>query len=397
MWHPTIVSTLDGRVAGIVDAHAHFFNPRTPPWSLQRLGRASVPVLRALPAPLVRVAGRFTDEHSLSGLAGPGLLNKRYELREYGKDLAGLCTAAGVTVESVIPVDSQWRRRLSPDEAAAAVRRDIEQLASLPYGNGLPALGGLLVPADERVPGLGVRESLDRDELGLIRGIRLRWGRHPDPLVHDWSSEPGALSSPNFLRTFPSLADRGLIFESLCYSHELGELAAFASEYPEVDIVVEHLGLPVGVFGPVGSSTGTTAAARADILSLWRERMSMLAARPNVSVKISGIASGLLGYGRERSGNIGGQHILADMIGPLVLHVTDRFGPERVLFGSNAPLDSHNATIGVTVGALVDVLSDRGDHLLSRLFAGNARRLYRIADHPPASGEAASESVDAGD
>lgn len=378
------MARLKGRVSGIVDAHVQFFNPRRPPWSLQRLGRASAPALRSLPGPLIRVASRFTDEHSMSGVAGHGLLTSRYLLREYVKDLAGLESVAGVPVTTVLPVDSLWRRRLSPAETAEAVSRDVDTLAALPYGEGAPDLGGLIVPADARLPDLGVRQALERDEQNLIRGIRLRWGRHGDPLVHDWASESGALRSEYFRAAFAPVADRGLILETLCYSHELGDLLAFATEFPEATIVIEHFGAPVGVFGPVGSSTGTTAAARADILNLWRERMAMLAALPNVLVKISGIASSLLGYGQEKAGNIGGQHILADMIGPLVLHVVDRFGPDRVLFGSNAPLDSHNATIGVTVGALLDVLDERGDYLLAQFFAENARRVYRIGEDAPA-------------
>lgn len=370
---------LDGCIPGVVDAHVHFFDPSRPPWQ-ERVGRASEPVLRVLPGPLLRLASRFTSEHSLGTVVGSGQLTRRYRLREYGKDLAGLATVAGVPVSAVIPVDSQWRHRLSPDEVPGAVLRDVETISGLPFGDGMPALGGIVVPGDERLPGLGIEQALEQDEAGLIRGFRLRWGRHPDRLLHDWATEPGALSSPNFRRAFGPLTERGLIFESLCYSGELGELARLASQYPEATIVVEHFGAPVGAFGPVGAGTGATAAARADILGLWRERMAMLAARPNVVVKISGIASSLLGYGREKSGNIGGQHILADMIGPLVLHVVDRFGPDRVMFGSNAPLDSHNASIGVIVGALLDVLGDRGDYLLAQLFAENARRIYRIGD-----------------
>lgn len=342
------------------------------------MGLVPTPILRALPDPLLRLTSRINDEHSFSGIAGPGLMSSRYRLREYVRDTAGLASVAGVPVAAVMPVDSQWRRRVSTAEAPDSIAKDMRTLLELPYGEEMPALGGVIVPGDERIAGLGVRAVLDEDDAGLIRGVRLRWGRHPDPFVRDWSTEPDALASPTFRKAFARLADRGLVFESLCYSHELGQLAALASEFPETTIIVEHLGLPVGVFGPIGSSTGATAAARADILGLWRERMSMLAARPNVLVKVSGIASQLLGYGDQKSGNIGGQHILADMIGPLVLHVVDRFGPERVIFGSNAPLDSHNATIGVIVGALLDVLSPRGSYLLSHLFAENAQRVYRM-------------------
>ncbi|GAC58299.1 hypothetical protein GOHSU_36_00430 [Gordonia hirsuta DSM 44140 = NBRC 16056] len=375
------MATLVGTVPSIIDARVHFFDPRTPPWSLQRIGRASVPVLRALPRPLLWIASQFTQEHSLSGIAGPGLLARRYQLADYTKDLAGLQSVAGVPVSAVIPVDSQWRRRQSAEDSPEAFQRDLDHLLAQPYGvDGMPRLGGVIVPLDERAVGLGVRRLLDEDDDDLIRGVRLRWARHPDPLVHDWTSTPDAFATAHVERVLPDLIRRGLVIETLCYSHQLGELVEVADRYPEATFVVEHLGLPAGVFGPVGNSTGATAAARADILNLWRERMAMLAARPNVLVKISAIASPILGYGNEKSGNIGGQHILADMIGPLVLHVVDRFGPRRVIFGSNAPLDGHNASIGVTVGALLDVLGDRGEYLLAHLFYENARRVYRVDD-----------------
>ncbi|MFZ2509927.1 MAG: amidohydrolase family protein [Gordonia sp. (in: high G+C Gram-positive bacteria)] len=374
--------TLVGKVPGIVDTRAHFFNPRTPPWSLQRIGRVTSPLLRALPTPLVRLAANFTQEHSITSTACAGALTRRYELSDYRNDLAGLQSVAGVPVTSVIPVDSQWRRRVSPEATMGAIERDLDWLRRQPYGqDGAPTLGGLVIPLDERIAGLGIGELLEADD-GLIRGVRLRWGRHPDPLVHNWTPTPEAIASATIEAAMPDLIKRGLVIESLCYSTQLGELSALVHRFPEATFIVEHLGLPAGVFGPIGSSAGSTAAARADILSLWRERMSMLAAEPNVLVKISGIGSALLGYGQQKAGNIGGQHILADMIGPLVLHVVDRFGPGRVMFGSNAPLDDCNASIGVTVGALLDVLSDRGDYLLAHFFHDNAKRVYRIGSAP---------------
>lgn len=377
------MATLVGKVPGIVDTRVHFFNPRTPPWSLQSIGRATSPLLRALPAPLIRLAANFTHEHSLLSIAGASALTRRYELSDYQKDLAGLQSVAGVPVTSVIPVDSQWRRRLTQEVAVEAIGRDLDFLRHQPYGEaGAPLLGGLVIPLDERIVGLGIGELLEADAEGMIRGVRIRWGRHPDPLLHNWSSTTDAIASATVEAAMPSLIERGLVIESLCYSTQLGELSAVVQRFPEATFIVEHLGLPAGAFGPLGNSTGSTAAARADILGLWRERMAMLAAQPNVLVKISGVGSALLGYGPEKAGNIGGQHILADMIGPLVLHLVDRFGPERVMFGSNAPLDAHNASIGVAVGALLDVLADRGDHLLSHFFHDNAKRVYRIGSAP---------------
>ena len=124
--------------------------------------------------------------------------------------------------------------------------------------------------------------------------------------------------------------------------------------------------------------TGATAAARADILRLWRERMTTLAAHRNVVVKLSGLAMPVLGYGHERWGNIGGQSTLAEMVGPLVEHVIAHFGTERIMYGSNFPIDKPNARMDMQVGALADILSGWGPDTLRKVFRDNAMRVYRI-------------------
>ena len=372
------VSTLEGIIPGIVDAHVNLYNPNPTAWPLRQVGKATAPLLRRMPGPAVNLASRFSIEHTLHGFVGRDVLDRRYELRDYARDLAGLEAVAGVPVSAVLPVDAQWRHRLAAEEVPAEQLREYEYLCGLPYGDDNPALGGVVVAGDIRVPRLGLRPILETADHSMLRGVRLRIGRHPDPLVHDFTISGEGLRSRNVLNTADILIEHGMLLEVLCYSHQIGDVDELARRFPELKIIVNRLGMPVGAFGPVGSSSGTTAAARAEILSEWRDRMAMLSLRPNVSVKVDAIASNALGYGQERSGNIGGRRTLADMIGPLVLFVADRFGADRIVFGSNAPLDRHNATVATVVGALIDVLEDRGDHWLRRFFAENAREIYRI-------------------
>ena len=54
------------------------------------------------------------------------------------------------------------------------------------------------------------------------------------------------------------------------------------------------------------------------------------------------------------------------------------FGPDRLLFGSNYPMDKSVASYGVVVGALADLLADGGPDLLRKVFRDNARAVYRL-------------------
>lgn len=370
--------TLSGVIPGIVDAHVHFYDPMRSTWALSRFSRVSaMPVINRFPRAALWLSGLATHNSETRLMIDPSIVRSPYEPAQYGTEASGVRRVAGVPVDTVIGVEAHWgdSGSATSDTSFAETR----YVTGLRFGRSrAPRLGGFVISADPTDPGFG--DNLD-DQLRytpLVRGVRYQWSSHSDPQVSDSRRVAGVLSSAAFLRGFEDIERHGLVFHSFAYSHQLGELDLVARRFPETTIVVEHLGLPVGAFGPVGSETGATAAARAEILALWRERIAMLSARPNVVVKVSGLALGLLGYGRETSGNIGGRDILAQMIAPLVLHVVDHFGPERVVFGSDMPVDRPNASIDVVVGALLDVVADRGDHLMAHLFARNAQRIYRI-------------------
>ncbi|MGV9713947.1 amidohydrolase family protein [Gordonia sp. NPDC003424] len=373
------MTTLDGLLPGIVDAHLHQWNPRRTPWAANRLSK----LYRFVPAFGERIFPMVVSQSDREYVLTPSTVGRIYEPLQYLADAAAVPTIAGVRIDTVVHMESHWRSDAAAgtthtplgDSAAEETR----YVASLPFGVGqAPRLGAVVAHADPRAERFG--DLLDEHAAitDRLRGVRWIATRHPDPKVRDGVDADGILASPPFLRGFEDVARRGLVFDAFVYSHQLYDVATVAREYPEVTIVIDHIGAPVGVFGPVGARTGTTASARADILRLWRERMVTLAAYPNVKVKLSGLALPILGYGRERWGNVGSRSTLAEMIGPLVEHVMWHFGSDRVMFGSNFPIDKPNAALDMLVGALIDLLAARGDYVLRNVFRETAMRVYTI-------------------
>ncbi|MFT4127656.1 MAG: amidohydrolase family protein [Gordonia sp. (in: high G+C Gram-positive bacteria)] len=372
------MTTLDGLIPGIVDAHVQQWNPRRTPWSATPAAR----LYRFVPRAGDRVFSVAVPQAEREYVLTPRTVARAYETRQYLADVAPVAGTVGVPVESVVLVESYWRPPIYTDtDAADQIVDEIAYLLGLPFGIGLaPTLGALMVRSDPRAEGFV--ERLDR-RLALsdrIVGIQTTATRHPDPRIRDGGTDDGMVASAEYLTGLAAVAERGLAVEVFVYSHQLHEVIALAREYPETTVIVDHFGAPVGVFGPVGQRTGTTAAERADIVRLWRERMTSLAALPNVVIKLSGLALPVLGYGRRPAGNIGTRETLAHMIGPLVRHVVAHFGAERVMFGSNLPIDKPNATMDMIVGALVDVLAPwGGDQVLANVFRETARQVYRLA------------------
>jgi predicted TIM-barrel fold metal-dependent hydrolase len=133
---------------------------------------------------------------------------------------------------------------------------------------------------------------------------------------------------------------------------DLGDAAKLARDFPDIQIFLNHAGLPADR-SPEG-------------ISDWRKAMTLLAAEPNVVVKISGL--GVPGVGWTAEGNR-----------QIVLTVIELFGVERCMFASNFPVDSLCASFDEIYRGFEEIVRDFSADERHALFAGNARRLYAIA------------------
>lgn len=353
-------------VPGIIDSHIHQWDPFTTPRTaspLAPLYRIAPRLLAAL-IPLMISKGDREMIRTLENAARP------YLPADYARDVAGVPDAVGVPVESVVHVQADWKTKepLGPADETA-------WLETLPWGrDGHPRLAGIVGHADPRQPHFAQLLDAHAAASARFRGVRAMTTWHPDKGVTRYAAEPGVLCSRDFLTGFAALAERHLSFDIYVYANQLGDVAALAQEYPETTMVLDHFAPLVGWLGPMGRRTGRSAQERSDLLRRWREDISAVAARPNVVAKLSGLAFPMLGMPTARWSRAE----VGSALAPLVEHTTEIFGPDRLLWGSNFPMDRAITDYPRAVGALTDLLAPRGDDLLRKVFRDNAQRVYRL-------------------
>ncbi|WP_280265863.1 amidohydrolase family protein [Nocardia wallacei] len=348
----------------VVDAHVHQWDPLTTPRDFSLLAK----LFRYLPVP-IDLAARLAPQRDREFVADPDIYVRPYLPADYRSDLGE------VPVEALVHVEVEWAGR-----APKAKADETRWVASLPFGVDTPALGAIVGSGDPAAPGFAELVDAHQSASPLFRGIRTMVAHHPDPSVRSFCPTPDALTTKAFLDGFAVLAERGLSFEAWVYSQQLPQVTALAQRYPEVTIVLNHLGTPAGIFGPVGKHTGTQPGRRRELFIQWRDDIATLATHPNVVAKLTGLAMPILGHPVPLRGNPTPVPTLLDRTGPLLRHAFDVFGAQRLIWGSNFPVDKPITSISNSARAIVDVLGDRGGGAaeLQQVFRDNAQRVYGI-------------------
>jgi predicted TIM-barrel fold metal-dependent hydrolase len=184
----------------------------------------------------------------------------------------------------------------------------------------------------------------------IVRGIRHkpRAAATPDAVE---PGAPGSMGDPAFRRGYALLAPNGLGFDLQTPWWHLAEARALADAFPETRLILNHTGLPSDR-SPEG-------------LGGWRAAMLLLAGAPNAAVKISGLGQA-------------GQPWLSDANRAIILETIAIFGPERVMFASNFPVDSLVGSFATIYGGFSDIVADFSEADRDAMFRANAARLYRI-------------------
>jgi len=118
---------------------------------------------------------------------------------------------------------------------------------------------------------------------GRFRSIRFITASHPDQPA--WGSPiirpAGLLMDPKVREGFARLAPLGLSFDAWMYHTQLDELIDLARAFPATQIVLDHVGGPIGL--------GPYAGKRDEVFAAWRGMIRELASCPNVHIKLGGL------------------------------------------------------------------------------------------------------------
>jgi L-fuconolactonase len=175
----------------------------------------------------------------------------------------------------------------------------------------------------------------------LVVGVRWLLQGKPD----------GALTDPDLVAGMRVLADWGLTFD-LCATHgQLPHVRELVRSCPDTRFVLDHLGKP---------------AVRDGALDPWRADLASLAELPNVTCKLSGLATEAA-PGTE-----------TEDLRPYLQHALETFGPRRCMVGSDWPVVTLSTTAArwfdVVLGAVADLSESDRDAVL----AGTASATYGL-------------------
>ena len=245
---------------------------------------------------------------------------------------------------------ADFERASRPEEVTASVL--VQVLASTKETEAFLALAAGPGPVAGVVGWTDLTSPAVAEELARLRalpgGSALVGMRH---LVQD-EPDPGWLLRPEVRRGLRAAGAAGLAYDLLVRPRQLPAALAVAGELDDVRFVLDH-----GAKPPIASGA----------LEPWASQIRELAARPNVSCKVSGLVTEA-GPGWRPA-----------QVVPYIDCLADAFGPGRLMFGSDWPVCTLAASYADVAALAREALAARlGPAALDAVFRANAISVYRL-------------------
>jgi len=227
--------------------------------------------------------------------------------------------------------------------------------ADLTLGNSVaPVLEAHLATSSNRFR--GIRNGSTWDASAEIAGPR--------------SAPKGLLLDSRFREGFKLLQKYGLSFDAWLYHPQLPELADLAGAFPNTTIILNHIGGLLGI--------GPYSGRRDDVFNDWKRGMKLLAAHPNVFVKLGGLGMTISAFGWNERPAPPNSTELAKTMAPYYQTCIELFGANRCMFESNFPVDKLSYSYTVMWNAFKRISKGMSVVDRSALFYDNAVRVYRL-------------------
>jgi predicted TIM-barrel fold metal-dependent hydrolase len=242
------------------------------------------------------------------------------------------------------PVESYWAEALPLGiEAALHMEVDVSEpqiVEESRFVLGLDRIVGAI--ANARPEHTDFERQLEAlTALGGVKGIRR--------LIQ---GQPAEMSQTETFRANLRLLPKyGMSFDICAKSHELPIVEPLVVACPEVQFILDHCGNP-----KIGAGEWES----------WTTRMERIAALPNVVCKVSGILANVT------------EDWTVDQLRPYVEFVIERFGWDRVVWGSDHPVVTLFGNLTSWVNASREIVAGASTDEQEKLFHRNAERVYRI-------------------
>jgi L-fuconolactonase len=209
---------------------------------------------------------------------------------------------------------------------------------------------------------------------GRFRGVRHSAGWDASETIGNSRADmqPHFYRRADFRAGLARLAARGLSFDAWLYHPQLADVVDLARAFPAAPIVMGHVG---GVLG-----YGPYAGRRDEVFATWKAAMTDLAGCPNVVVKLGGQMRRLAAFDYGAAATPPTSEQLASHWRPYMATCIELFGAKRCMFESNFPVEKVGTGYAVLWNAFKRIAAGASPDEKRDLFAGTARRFYRLGE-----------------
>lgn len=241
-------------------------------------------------------------------------------------------------VEKAVYVQTNW--------AKEDFEREVAFLTETAKASGWPhAIVGY---ADMTVD--DVRPQIDRlVKYPLLRGVRMQLHWHETPAFR-FAKAADQVIDPVVKKNVRRLKDYGLSFDLQLFPAQMKDGLKLVGENPDTDFILTHAGMLTDLAAPV--------------VEEWKAGLITLAKAPNLYAKLSG-----LGTFVHRND--------PQLIGTVVDNAVEILGSDRLMFGSNFPIEKLWTTHAELIAAHRKAVARHGAKAEADIFWNTAERIYR--------------------
>jgi L-fuconolactonase len=207
---------------------------------------------------------------------------------------------------------------------------------------------------DARIAGIVARAEVEKGLLvfselealkknPLVKGVRRLIQSEVDPFF---------CMHPDFIDGVKLLSQFDFTFDICVKSHQIPQAIYLVSECPDVQFVLDHFGKP---------------NIAENQLQPWQDHLSALAELPNVVCKLSGLTA----EAKQDSWQVSD-------LQPFVDYAIERFGTDRILFGSDWPLVDLSASYSRWLDVVFELLKNFKSDEKRKMLGENSRKIYKI-------------------
>lgn len=167
-----------------------------------------------------------------------------------------------------------------------------------------------------------------------------------------WDEKGEFMTAPDFQHGISLLANLGLTYDILAFDYQLASAVELVQEFPRQKFVLDHMGKP-GISGKPDEE--------------WVKNIKLLGGCPNVWCKISGLVTEAPNFSWETSD-----------FTPFLEIVTEAFGVDRLMFGSDWPVCLSAAGYKEVIESVEKFFSSYSREDKEKIFGGNAADFYNL-------------------